>query len=58
MGQNDVLLCLVETVDLVHEEDGVLPTEGEPLPGGFNGPPQVGDTGGHGGDGVEVGPGV
>ena len=47
MGQNDVLLCLVETVDLVHEKDGVLPTKGESFAGGLHGLSQVGDTGGH-----------
>ena len=47
MGQNDVLLCFVETVDLVHEEDGVLPTQREPLTGGLHSLAQVGDTGGH-----------
>ena len=58
MGQNDVLLRLVEAMNLIYEQDGALPTQGEPLPGGLHGPPQVSDTGGHGGDGIEMRLGV
>ena len=57
VGEDDVLLGLVEAVDLVDEEDGALGVHGAPLPGGLGDAAEVGDAGGDGGDGLEVGAG-
>ena len=57
VGQDDILLGLVEAVDLVDEEDGALAVHGAPLPGGLGDATEVGHAGGDGGDGLEVGAG-
>ena len=53
--EDGVLLGFVEAVDLVDEEDGLLPSPRACF--GHN-PSQVGDAGGDGGDGDEVGGGL
>ena len=44
IGQNDILLRLVETVDLVHEQDGRLPVQRLPFPRPGHRLPQVRHT--------------
>ena len=53
VGQDDVLLGLVEAVDFVHEEDGGLAVHPAPVAGLGDDTPQVGDAGGDGADRLE-----
>jgi len=54
MGEHGVLLGLVEAVELVHEEDGLLAGEAPPLLGLLHHPPQVGHPGADGAHWGEV----
>ena len=57
VGEDDVLLGLVEAVDLIDEEDGALGVHGPPLLRCLGDAAEVGHAGGDGGDGLEVGAG-
>ena len=57
VGQDDILLRLVEAVHLVHEEDGAALLHPPALAGVGDGLAQVGDAGGDGGEGGESGAG-
>ena len=53
VGEDDVLLGLVEAVDFIHEEDGGLAVHPAAVSGLGDDTPQVGDTGGDGADRLE-----
>ena len=55
VGENDVLLGLVEAVDFVHEQDGGLAVHPAPVAGLGDDAAQVGNPGGDGADRLEGG---
>ena len=57
VGQNHILLGLVEAVDFIHEKDGLPLVQGLPFPGLCYRPTEIGDAGGDGADGLEMGAG-
>jgi hypothetical protein len=57
MGQDSVLLRLVEAMDFVDEEDGPLPVHAETVRGLADDSPQFGNSGGNRANGNKMGPG-
>ena len=55
VGEEGILLRLVEAVDLVHEQDGALPRPGRAAPRLADDGPDLLDPGRHGGEGDEGG---